>query len=76
MMSRFFGPGGGLVPQGNDPFSLLQRGDAGQRGPAAADGRSARTSGSRAGPERPRGLTGGGRLPGRKVGLVPEPHPP
>ena len=24
-MSRFFGPGGGLVPQGNDPFSLLQR---------------------------------------------------
>lgn len=25
MISRFFGPGAGLVPQGNDPFNLLQR---------------------------------------------------
>jgi HSP20 family protein len=25
MMSRFFGPGTGLVPQGNDPFNMLQR---------------------------------------------------
>ena len=25
MMSRFFGPGTGLVPQGSDPFNMLQR---------------------------------------------------
>jgi len=25
MASRFFGPGAGLVPQGNNPFSLLER---------------------------------------------------